>query len=139
MAKIHCKNGFEYTHEKYFFDCWVYYWKFRPIGKEIWIEYSLPLGKVKKADIECLLDSPVDANTLYEDSVKSRSDIAAAEQNLEDAKRQLASVEDPNWGGRGNNPDREQKIIQRARSQLETAKQNLATAIRLTEILDRTK
>ncbi len=139
MAKIHCKNGFEYTHEKYFFDCWVYYWKFRPIGKEIWIGYSLPTGKVKKIDIERLLDSPLDAIALYEDSVKRQSDIAAAKQNLENAKRQLAQVEDPDWGGRGNNPDKDSKTISHARGQLASAKNRLETAIAYTEILKRPK
>ncbi|MBX9489978.1 hypothetical protein J8Z82_20940 [Yersinia enterocolitica] len=139
MAKIHCKNGFEYTHEKYLFAYWVYSWKFRPIGKEIWIVYSLPLGKVKKIDIERLLDSPLDAIALYEDSVKRQSDIAAAEQNLEIAKRQLAKVEDPNWGGRGNNPDKDSKTISHARDQLVSAKNRLETAIAYTEILKRSK
>lgn len=139
MTIIHCKNGFEYTHTKHFFDCWIYYWKFRPTGKEIWIGYSLPIGKVKKIDIQRLLDSPFDARALYEDSVKRQSDIAAAEQNLENAESKLTRVEDPNWGGRGNNPDKDSKTISHARSQLVSAKNRLATAIAYTEILKRSK
>ncbi|MBP2155747.1 hypothetical protein [Erwinia rhapontici] len=125
MAKINEKNGFEYTHERYNLGSWVVYWKFRPQAASHWKGFSIPSGKAKKADIELFLNDPVAALRSYHEWLDRQGNVELARQNLNDAEARLARVNEPDWGGRGNNPDRDSRRVSDARDAVESAKRAL--------------
>jgi hypothetical protein len=120
MAKVHEKNGFEYTHEKFnIFGNWIVHWKLKPKSSVHWMSYEVPTTKTKKIDVEIFLDDPINALEHYSDWFKRVSDVELARKNLEQAEKRLDKVTHPDWGGRGNNPNKDVRIVRDARENVE--------------------
>ncbi|POU03518.1 hypothetical protein C3369_06750 [Escherichia sp. ESNIH1] len=132
--KIELLNGFEYTHERHNFGgTWVYYWHFKPVDQPAWCPFSLPTVNVKKADMVSLLRDPDSATTFYKDWLERASDVEAAERRLSQAHSHLERISAPDWGGRGNNPDKDARITRQAHDDFNRAKRELESAIRIRE------
>lgn len=125
MAKMNVKNGFEYTHERHYFGSWVIYWKFRPQGASHWKDFNIPSGNAKKSDIELFLNDPAAALRSYEEWLDGVGNVELARQSLNDAEARLARVNEPDWGGRGNNPDKDSRRARDAREAVESARRAL--------------
>ncbi|ELX8408494.1 hypothetical protein [Klebsiella oxytoca] len=135
--KIHEVNGLEFTHERYNFNGqWIYHWYFKPIGQSEWCPYSLPTGKTKKSDVENFLTNGKEANSHYQAWLKDASDVEGAERNLLSAQKAFERISSPEWGGRGNNPNKDVRRVQQARDTLESAKAKLEKAKILRERLN---
>lgn len=128
MAKVHTKNGFEYTHEVHNFGSWVHIWSFRPEGRLHWKTFSIPSGTAKKSDIELFLKDPAFAHKDYEEWIERVGNIDLAKEYLIAAQRHLEHVSHPDWGGRGNNPNREVRIVRQARDAVDSASRALEYA-----------
>ncbi|AZF92926.1 MAG: hypothetical protein [Phage NG54] len=136
--KEHHLNGFIYTHDRFNFDGkWVHFWSFRPEDKDIWCPYSQPDRNTKKDDVIIFLRDPVKADEYYRKWLDSASDVKSAEHRLEIAKARYVKVSDPEWGGRGNNPDKDQRTVKYAREELKMAERVLEDAKSLSERLKR--
>lgn len=128
MAKKHLKNGFEYFHERHFFGSWVHYWYLRPQGLINWMPFNTPIGTAKKVDVENFLNNKEEADKSYKEWLDRVGDIELAKKNLRDAESHLARISEPDWGGRGNNPDRDVRITKRARADVDCARRALSFA-----------
>lgn len=137
MRKIHSKNGFEFVCDKHFFGEWVYDWSYRPIGKTEWISFNLPLARAKKQDLVDFLGDRDNALKTYEEKIIYLSDVERAKKDLEMCQSRLEKFEAPDWGGRGNNPDKDQRRIRDARMDVSSEKDSLARAISLRERLSK--
>lgn len=135
---VHVKNGFEYTHELFNFDGrWVRDWKFRPLDSQEWCPFNLSDRDAKKADIESLLKSESAALAKYSEWLTNASDVEAAEKRLSHAQKNWERVSDPEWGGRGNNPNSDARNIRHARDELDGAKRGLESAKSLRDRLNK--
>lgn len=129
QQKVHAKNGFEYTHDLFKLDGrWVRDWKFRPSNSQEWCPFYLPDKDAKKSDVENLLKIESEASAFYSSWLARASDVTAAEQRLSDARKHWERVSDPEWGGRGNNPNSDARTIRQARSELDKAESGIALA-----------
>lgn len=129
MQKTHQLNGFDFTHDRRSFDgVWVFYWYFRPTEKTEWCPFSLPTGKTRKADMEAFLRNSGAASDHYEKWIERASDVEAAERELHSALEHLKRVSDPEWGGNGNNPNKDVRIVRQAHSDVDSAKRALESA-----------
>ncbi|MGJ5822069.1 hypothetical protein ACSBQS_05450 [Serratia sp. H402Y] len=139
MRNISVKNGFEYYCEKHNFGVWVHYWYYRPQGKDEWINFYLPvtLGRAKKQDLLDFLDNPAEALKKYDERIAYLSDVEEARREIERCKATLDRVTHPDWGGRGNNPDKDARRIRDARSAYSSAEDRLEYAIKLKERLSK--
>ncbi len=136
--KIHRLNGFDYTHERLNFNgTWVFNWRFKPVDMSEWCPFSLPLGKTKKTDMESFLRSKEDATHHYQAWLKDACNVEEAERRLSDAKKKVERISSPDWGGRGNNPNKDSRITRQARSELDSAERNLVRAQELREKLSK--
>lgn len=130
--KIEQLNGFEYTHERHNFGGqWVYFWRFKPVEQPVWCPFDLPTGKAVKADIVSLLKDPESAGVYYKSWLARASDVEAAELRLSQAKDHLRRISEPDWGGSGNNPNRDMRITRQAHSDFESAERGLESAKRI--------
>ncbi|MFT1010952.1 hypothetical protein [Enterobacter hormaechei] len=132
--KIELLNGFEYTHERHnLVGTWVYYWYFKPSGNPVWCPFSLPIGNAKKADMVSLLKDPESATAYYKDWLERASDVEAAQLRLSQAHSHLERISQPDWGGRGNNPNKDARITRQAHDNFNRARRELESAIRIRE------
>ncbi|MDY4387885.1 hypothetical protein [Pectobacterium aroidearum] len=132
MGREHYKNGFNYTHDRFNFGGqWVVYWRFKPQNSEIWCPFFIPSGKQKKADLEQLLKDINAATEYYDSWLKKASDVEAAQNEVRHSQEHYDRVSDPSWGGRGNNPNRDVRIIRDARLRLDDALRALEKAMSL--------
>lgn len=132
--KIHQLKGFEYTHERLNPDgIWVYYWYFKPSGTPLWCSFSLPIGNAKKADMVSFLKDPESATAYYNAWLERASDVEAAELRLSQAHSHLERISQSDWGGRGNNPNKDARITRQAHDDFNRAKRELESAIRIRE------
>lgn len=92
-------------------------------------------GQNKKADVECFIKCKTEAMEHYNCWLKNASDVAAAEERLVRAQNTWHRVSDPNWGGSGNNPNRDSRITRQAKESLESAERGLVSAKELRERL----
>lgn len=130
--KIERLNGFEYFYERHNYGgTWVYYWYFRPEGKTEWCNFYLPTGKAKKADMISFLKSPEDAAFRYKSWFETVSDVENAELVLSRARAHLERISDPNWGGSGNNPNKDARRTRQALDDVESAVRGLEKAKRI--------
>lgn len=129
MSKINVKNGFEY----YFIrSCycgnWHFNWYFRPIGEDEFINLHCGEAKTCKKDVESLLSSQAKASEYYFQRLQKLSDMEAAKVALEEAKERYLKVAAPDFGGRGNNPNRDIQTRKDAEARLAAAEHQLNTA-----------
>ncbi|EPG9146761.1 hypothetical protein NPH96_004322 [Klebsiella variicola] len=130
--KIERLNGFEYHYEKHQLGgSWVYYWYFRPVGQNEWCNFYLPTGNAKKADMISFLKNPEDSAARYKSWFETVSNVENAELNLSRARAQLERVSDPDWGGRGNNPDKDARRKRQALYDVDCALRKLEKAKRI--------
>lgn len=138
QQKVHVKNGFEYTHDLFNFDGrWIRDWKFRPLSSQEWCPFYLSDKDAKKLDVENLLKNESEALAFYSSWLAKASDVATAEKRLSDAKKHYERVSDPEWGGRGNNPNSDARTVSQARSELENAERGLVSAKALRERINK--
>ncbi|WP_414945924.1 hypothetical protein [Serratia marcescens] len=140
MRNIQSKNGFEFYHTRDNIVGWTHYWRYRPIGKDEWIIFNLPppaLRRAKKQDLLDFLDNPTEALKKYDEEIAYRSDVDGARREMERCKATLERVTHPDWGGRGNNPDKDDRRIRDARSAYSSAEDRLKYAIELKERLSK--
>lgn len=128
MAKLNVKNGFEYTHERHFFGSWVYYWYVRPQNSAHWMPFSILSGSAKKVDVEDFLENNQQASRSYSEWLARAGNIDLAQKNLEAAESRLARISEPDWGGRGNNPNKDVRIIKDAHAAVDSARNALSLA-----------
>lgn len=127
--KINQLNGFDFTHERHNFGgVWVFNWSFKPIEMNEWCPFSLPTGKTKKADMEGLLHDREAATAYYVVWLERASNVEAAERRLNFALEKLKRVSDPEWGGRGNNPDKDARIVRQVHYEVDAAETELSSA-----------
>jgi hypothetical protein len=133
-GKTHTKNGFEYHCERYYE---MVTWYFRPAGSELWIGFQPPEGKALKADMEQLLLDPAAAQAHYDARLDHISDVPRAEAELAAATREVDRVNDPDYGTRRNNPNKDSQMRKHARMRLEGAEYDLKMAKQYAEKLGR--
>ncbi|QIC15382.1 hypothetical protein G3341_06515 [Providencia vermicola] len=129
LQREHSLNGFIFTHNlNSFGGRWVREWYFKPKDAKEWCPYYLPSVTVKKNDVVEFLKNTEEAKNYYDTWLLSASDIEAAERRLQLAQQRVEKVTDPNWDYRGNNPNKESRIIKNAISELSSAKVFLENA-----------
>ncbi|HEI8452092.1 TPA: hypothetical protein SLE35_001865 [Morganella morganii] len=136
LQKEHSLNGFVFTHDlNSFGGRWVRDWYFKPKDAKEWCPYYLPSVTVKKNDVVEFLKKKEEANDYYKKWLLSASDVEAAERRLQLAQQRVEKVTDPNWDCKGNNPNKESRIIKKAMSELNSAKSSLERAKALKKML----
>ncbi|EPL6456383.1 hypothetical protein N0G65_003568 [Providencia rettgeri] len=129
LQREHSLNGFIFTHNlNSFGGRWVRDWYFKPKDAKEWCPYYLTSVTVKKNDVVEFLKNTEEAKNYYDKWLLSASDVEAAERRLRLAQQQVEKVTDSNWDCRGNNPNKESKIIKDAISELSSAKVFLENA-----------
>ncbi|MBP6120771.1 MULTISPECIES: hypothetical protein [Providencia] len=129
LQKEHSLNGFVFTHDLTNFDgMWVRDWYFKPKDAKEWCLYYLSSMTVRKNDVVEFLKKTEEAKNYYDKWLLSASDIEAAERRLQLAQQRVEKVTDPNWDCRGNNPNKESRMIKNAMSELSSAKTSLENA-----------
>lgn len=107
MPKIHTKNGFEYYAEN---NMGQWAWYYRPCGRIPFMEFAPSIAhnyrKVKKIDMEALLNDAAPALVLYQSDLNRLSDVVQAKADYEKAKANYEDTLQPGWEDdfRGNNP-----------------------------------
>lgn len=140
MEKAHIKNGFHYKHKRsYYCGVWSYTWSIKPIEYDIFIVYTNPESfKTLKVDVERLLSNPSEAREYYLCSLKLKSDVESARQELSDADAHYERVQSPDFDIKGNNPNAESRVRRNAASRLSSARDGLEQALRYKAMLDGT-
>ncbi|WP_117146171.1 hypothetical protein, partial [Klebsiella pneumoniae] len=92
--------------------------------------------KTRKSDIENFLKNCEEATKFYLEWLRNASDVEGAERYLLSAKQAWERISSPDWGGRGNNPNKDARRVQQARETLESAKVKLKKAKILRERLN---
>ncbi len=129
MSKIHVKNGFEYyCSRNCYCGIWQVYWYFRPIGEGEFINVQCGEVKTCKKDVESLISSHTKAAEYYFQRLQKLSDIEAAKAALEEAQQRYLKVTAPDFGGRGNNPNRDERIQKNVKAHLAAMENQLKTA-----------
>lgn len=77
------------------------------------------------------LKNPEDSAAHYKSWFETVSDVENAELNLSRAQAHLERVSDPEWGGRGNNPDKDARIKRQALDDVDSALRKLEKAKRI--------
>ena len=137
MLKVHSKNDFEFRCERYYFaGYWSVTWFYKPINCKIFLAFSVPgQEKTVNADTVKFLEISSAATEKYQKQLSDETNIERLVDELKRAEKNWEKVNSPDLDLRGNNPNKEIRAWENAKSALSIAEYRLHSAIKYVVIL----